>query len=209
MTKRCAGYALFLCATILFNFSLVSGAWAIDVDKVTGTCAACHGKGGASTETDIPIIGGYSEASITDDLKAYKTKDRECRKTKYRSGPKKGKKTDMCEVVKDLSDSDIQQIAQYFAKQKFVRAKQKFDAELAKKGKEIHDINCEKCHSEGGTLASDDAGIPAGQWMPYLKQAFDDYSSGKRPIAKKMKMKMDDLSKADIDALVNYYGSFQ
>jgi len=209
MTKKYIENTLLVCAT-LFGFSLMSGARAIDVDKVTETCAECHGKGGASTETDIPIIGGYSEASITDNLKAYKNKERECPKTKYRAGSKKGKKTDMCEMVQDLNDSDIQQIAQYFAKQKFVRAKQqKFDPELAKKGKEIHDMYCEKCHSEGGTVAGDDSGIPAGQWIPYLKQAFDDYSSAKRPIAKKMKQKMDELNKADIDAVINYYGSFQ
>lgn len=209
MTKNNIENTLLVCAT-LFSFSLMSGALAIDVDKVTETCAECHGKGGASTETDIPIIGGYSEASITDYLKAYKNKDRECPKTKYRAGKNKGKKTDMCEMVKDLNDSDMTQLAQYFAKQKFVRAKQqKFDPGLAKKGKEIHDVSCEKCHSEGGTVASDDAGIPAGQWMPYLKEAFKDYSSGERPIAKKMKLRMDELNKADIDALINYYGSFQ
>jgi len=208
MTNKYAKYALSV-SIALFNFSLVSGAWAIDVDKVAETCAACHGKAGASAETDIPIIGGYSEATITDDLKAYKNKDRECPKTKYRSGSKKGQKTDMCEMVKDFNDSDIKQIAQYFANKKFVRAKQKFDPELAKKGKDIHDMSCEKCHSEGGAVAGDDAGILAGQWMPYLKQAFKDYSSGKRPVAKKMKMKMDELNKADVDALINYYGSFQ
>jgi sulfide dehydrogenase cytochrome subunit len=80
---------------------------------------------------------------------------------------------------------------------------------LAKKGKDVHDMYCEECHSEGGSVAADDAGILAGQWIPYLKQAFADYSSAKRPIPKKMKVKMDELKKTDIDALINYYGSFK
>jgi sulfide dehydrogenase cytochrome subunit len=208
MTKKYIEYTLLLCAG-LFSFSLMSSARAIDVDKVTETCANCHGKNGASTETDIPIIAGYSADTTIGNLNAYKNKDRDCPKTKYRAGSKKGKKTDMCEMVKDLNDSDIKQIAQFFAKQKFVRAKQKSDPALAKNGKDVHDMYCEECHSGGGSVASDDAGILAGQWIPYLKQSFADYSSAKRPIPKKMKVKMDELKKTDIDALINYYGSFQ
>ena len=33
--------------------------------------------------------------------------------------------------------------------------------------------------------------------------------SGKRPMVKKMKPKMEKLDQADIDALINYYGSFK
>jgi len=187
----------------------MSGVWAIDVDKLAVICANCHGKGGASSEPDIPIIGGYSAEFIIGNLTAYKNNERDCTETKYRTTSNKGTKIHMCQLIKGLNDSDIKQIAEYFAKQKFVRAKQKFDPELAKKGKEIHDMYCEKCHSESGSVASDDTGILAGQWMPFLKQAFDDFSSAKRPIAKKMKLKMDEINKADIDALINYYGSFQ
>ena len=55
----------------------------------------------------------------------------------------------------------------------------------------------------------DDAGILAGQWMPYIRHTFEEFSSGKRPIPKKMKPKFDELTKDDVDALVNYYGSFK
>ncbi len=115
----------------------------------------------------------------------------------------------MCKMVKDMDDNEINQVAQFFSKKKFVRAKQKFDPALAAKGKEVHEMYCEKCHSEGGTVSKDDAGMPAGQWMPYLKQAFDEFNTGKRPIAKKMKIKLEELNKDDIDALINYYASFK
>jgi sulfide dehydrogenase cytochrome subunit len=204
--KSYTEYLLLACAGLV-SLSLASNTWAADVGKLTETCASCHGKGGASTESDVPIIGGYSEEFLVNNLKAYKNKERNCPETEYKSGSKKGTKTDMCKMVKDLNDNDIKQLAQYFAKKKFVRAKQKFDPALAAKGKDIHETNCEKCHSEGGTVAKDDAGMPAGQWIPYLKQAFDEFKTGKRPIAKKMKVKMDDLSQDDVNALINYYAS--
>lgn len=208
MTEKYIEYFSLACAA-LFSFFLMSGAWAIDVEKLAETCANCHGKGGASTKSDIPIIGGYSAVSIIGNLTAYKNKERGCAETQSQTESKKGTKTYMCQMVKDLTDSDIKQIAHFFAKKKFVRAKQKFDPELAKRGKEIHDVYCEKCHSEGGAVAGDDSGILAGQWMPYLKQAFDELRSAKRPIPKKMKLRMDEINEADIDALINYYGSFQ
>ncbi len=193
----------------LFSLFLATSAWAADVNKLVENCTHCHGKDGASTESDVPIIGGYSAPFITDSLTAYKKKERPCPETKYRSGDKKGQKTDMCQVAKDLSEADIKQVAQHFAGKKFVRAQQKFDPALAAKGKEIHDRSCDKCHSEGGTLASDDAGITGGQWMPYLKEQFKEFKAGKRPMVKKMKPKIEKLEQADIDALVNYYGSFK
>ena len=208
MKQKTTGLAL-LAGAGLFGLSLASGAWAADVNKLVENCTGCHGKDGASTESDVPIIGGYSAPLISDSLTAYKKKERPCPETKYRSGDKKGQKTDMCQVTKDLSEADIKGLAQHFSGKKFVRAQQKFDPALAKKGKEIHEHTCDKCHSEGGSLASDDAGILAGQWMPYLKEQFKDFKAGKRPMVKKMKPKMEKLEQADIDALLNYYGSFK
>jgi len=207
--KKSSTEHILAASLVILGLSLASNAGAADVKKLTETCANCHGKAGASTEHEIPIIGGYSEEFLVNNLTAYKNKDRACPETEFKSGSNKGKKTDMCKMVKDLGEGDIKQIAQYFSKQKFVRAKQKFDPELAKKGKEVHELYCEKCHSEGGTVSKDDAGMPAGQWTPYLKQAFEEFNTGKRPIAKKMKLKMDELTPSDIDALINYYASFQ
>ena len=208
MKNKHTEYLLLACTAFLSLF-LTANVRAADVNKLVETCTNCHGKGGASSEPEVPIIGGYSVEFLVNNLTAYKNKERACPETQYRTGSKKGTKTDMCKMVKDLSEGDIKQVAQHFSKQKFVRAKQKFDPVLAKKGKEIHDMYCEKCHSEGGTVATDDSGMPAGQWTPYLKQAFDEFNSGKRPIPKKMKLKMDEINKADIDALINYYASFK
>ncbi len=207
MKRKNMGYAL-LAASAFFGLTLASGASA-DAGKLAESCVACHGKDGASTESDVPNIGGYSASYFGDALKAYKAKERPCVETKIRTGDKKGTKTDMCQIVKDMSDADIKALAQSFAGKKFVRTAQKFDAALAKKGKEIHDNTCEKCHSEGASLADDDAGILAGQKMAYLKEQTEFFLGGKRTMPKKMKPKLEGLSKPEIEAVLNYYASMK
>jgi len=202
-------YAL-MASAALFGLSFAAGASAADIDKLAGSCVNCHGKDGASAEADVPYFGGLSAVYFAGAMKAYKTKDRPCIETKIRSGDKKGTKTDMCQLSKDISEADVKQLAKLFSEKKFVRATQKSDAALAKKGKEIHKNNCEKCHSEEGALASDDAGILAGQKMAYLKEQTEFFMAGKRPYAeKKMKQKLEALDKAGVEALVHYYGSIK
>jgi cytochrome subunit of sulfide dehydrogenase len=194
----------------LVGLSLTTGyATAADIAKLEESCANCHGKAGASTESEVPIIGGMSSGYIEYNLSAYKKKERPCPEVKVKSGPNKGKKTDMCEVAKDLSESDIGQVSKFYAAQKFVRAVQTFDPELAKKGKAIHQQNCEKCHANNGTDAGDDAGVLAGQWTPYLKQTFQEYSAGKRYMEKGMKPRIQKLDNDGFEALLNYYASIK
>jgi sulfide dehydrogenase cytochrome subunit len=210
MLKKHSGFSCFnfLYLSILLGLAPVTGALAAGIDNQLKTCSYCHGKDGASTESDVPIIGGYSVEFLVNNLKAYRDKERDCPDTKYRSGPDKGKTTNMCQIAKGLKDAEARQIAVHMSKQKFVRAKQKFDPALAAKGKDIHEMYCEKCHSDGATQAKDDAGMMAGQWIPYLTQALDEFVAGKRPIPKKMKAKLDEISPEDIKALIQFYGSY-
>jgi cytochrome subunit of sulfide dehydrogenase len=182
-------------------------ASASDVAKLVEPCFACHGKNGVSTEADVPSIAGYSEDYFSQSLDMYVTKDRPCVETEYHSGSKKGVKTNMCEIVKDLSESDIQLMGQYFASQKFVRTPQVYDVELAKIGREIHMDQCEECHSKAGSLPSDNAGILGGQKMPYLREQIKFVRDGKRFTSKKMKRLLEQFNDAEIDAVVHYYGS--
>jgi len=208
MLYKATGFSLLVCSA-LFGLSLANGAYAADVAKLVETCASCHGKDGVSTESDVPIIGGYSAPYLSDSLTAYQQKERPCPETKIRAGEKKGTKTDMCKVAKGLSEGDVKEVAKYFSGKKFVRATQKFDPALAMKGKQIHENNCEKCHSESGSVASDDSGILAGQRMSYLDDQFKDYASGKRTAPKKMQPMLKKVDKEGIEALINYYGSFK
>lgn len=198
-------------ASLLLGITLATtaGVWAADVGKLAEGCAHCHGKDGVSSESDVPTIAGFSAAYLDESLTRYKKKERHCPEAKYHSGDKKGQKTDMCNLAKDLSAADIKQLSQHYAGKKFVRAKQKFDPALAKKGAVLHERGCEKCHADNGSSPKDDSGILAGQWIPYLQEAMADFKNGKRPIDKKMKPKIEKLDKADFDALVHYYGSLQ
>jgi cytochrome subunit of sulfide dehydrogenase len=198
-----------LLASGLLGVCFASGVWAADVAKLVGDCANCHGKDGASTDKNVPIIGGDSANYITDTFAKYKNKERPCPEVKYLDGPHKGGPMDMCKVANEMSDDDVKAIAEHFAAKPFVRAKQTVDPALAAKGKAVHEQYCGKCHSDGGSVASDDAGILAGQWMPVIAQQLKEFGAGERPMVKKMKAKFDKLGPADLEALPHYYGSFK
>jgi sulfide dehydrogenase cytochrome subunit len=173
--------------TIIFSVFLMCSA-----EASVNSCLNCHGNG------DVPQINGMSVKYLNAELLKYKNKERIC----IEVIGKDGIKSDMCKTT--ATDTEIAEIS----KTKFVPAKQAFDAALAEKGKAIHKSNCEKCHSENGTLASDDAGILAGQSAGYLRATLKEFSEGKRPIDKKMKAKLEELDNESIEALINFYTSF-
>jgi len=202
------GYAA-LAFIALLGSTLPGAGFAGDLNKLVEPCFSCHGKDGNSTEKDVPGIAGYSEEYLTRTLKRYQNKERPCVETEIRSGSKQGSKTDMCKVAAALSENDIAQIGEFFVGQTFIRAPQVVDAELAKKGKSVHNKSCYTCHGESGSLPGDHAGILAGQKMAYLRQQIKFFKEGKRPINKKMKPKLEALDDGEIEAVINYYGSLQ
>lgn len=189
----------------LVNFE----ASAAGISKLTETCSDCHGKDGASSESDVPIIGGFSAQYIIDSMVAYQDKDRPCPETEYREGDNKGSKTDMCKIAEELSEENIEEIAEFYAGKEFVPAKQAFDQAKAASAARIHEKYCEKCHEEGGSSPDGDSGILAGQWTPYLKSALKAFTSGDREMPERMQPKMEKLSDTDIEALLHYYASLQ
>jgi len=172
-------------------------------------CADCHGKNGASNEPKIPIIGGYSSKYIIETLSAFKKKLRTCAEVSIPNGPKKGTKSDMCKVLADLKDDDIEPLARFLAAQKFVRAKQPFDAVKAQKANAVYKLRCEKCHEENGSSPSEDNGILAGQWSVYLRDQLVGFRTGKRPIDDKMKQRLDKVTPEEEDLLIHFFASQQ
>jgi sulfide dehydrogenase cytochrome subunit len=181
-----------LACSALFGLALATGSGATDLNKLIEPCTECHGKGGAGVE-EMPNIGGFSSVYMRSTLTQYKNRQRPC--------------IIMCEIVKDLSSDDINKVSDYFSTQKFVRAAQKFDPDLAQKGKALHDKYCEMCHSDGGTQANI-SGILAGQKMPYLEEQFKFISEGTRHMPEIMMTSFHQLDKSMRGALINYYGSF-
>ncbi len=196
-------FGVLICGAILLYPS--AGA---ELAETADQCDECHGADGVSTESDVPSIAGISPFIIEEYMLEYRDEARICRESKYRSGDRERPATDMCVVAKDLSEDDITGIAEFYGSKEFVAAVQDFDADKAAVGAKLHKKHCKKCHSDGGSYADDDASILAGQWMPYLKQVFADYVAGDRNMLdEKMKEKTGELSDADTEALIHFYGS--
>jgi sulfide dehydrogenase cytochrome subunit len=193
----------------LISLAVASAALAADGAAVAEQCAACHGKNGASTDPSIPIIGGYSAKYIRESIKNFRTKIRACAEVTVQAGPKKGTKSDMCKVVADLGEADAEAVARYISAQKFVRAKQPFDAAKAERGSSVYKLRCEKCHENNGSSPDEDNGILAGQWTPYLRDQLAGFRAGKRPIDDKMKLRLDKVGKEEEEALLNFFASQQ
>ena len=191
------------------GLALAPAALAADGATIAEQCAACHGKNGASTDSAIPIIGGYSAKYIVESLRNFKKKIRTCAEVRIPDGPKKGTKSDMCKIVADLSDADVEAVAKHLAAQKFVRAKQPFDAAKAQKGSSVYKLRCEKCHENGGASPDEDNGILAGQWTPYLREQLAGFRTGKRPLDDKMKQRLDKVTKEEEELLLHFFASQQ
>jgi len=179
--------------------STVTFAATPSATMLANSCAGCHGTNGSSVGPASPTIAGISVDYFIETMDAYKKDERPS--------------TIMTRIARGYTDEEIKLMAEFFAKQPFVRQPQTFDTRLAKKGKKIHKKYCEKCHEDGGTSSEDDAGILAGQWEPYVRFSMEDFTSGTRTMEKKMKKKMKSLQKdhgdAGVDALIHYYSSFE
>ena len=196
---------LFITATVAF-FSVASAA---DIDATMKGCNDCHGDNGVSQSSDVPTIAGIDAFGIADQLFMYRDEERPCAESEYRQGDTSRAATTMCAIAAELSDDDIEAIGDAYAELDFVPAVQDFDAALAEAGAAVHEKQCDKCHSEGGSNVDDEASILAGQQMDYLVATFADYASGDRPQDMIMKVKIDALSADDVKALINYYASQQ
>jgi cytochrome subunit of sulfide dehydrogenase len=199
----------FLACIVLSGVSFLNPAFAADVLKMVKPCFACHGKGGVSSEAEVPSIAGYSEDYFIYSLELYQKKERPCIDAKYPAGNMKGQRTSMCEIVKGMSEREIEQMSEYFADQEFVRSRQTYDAELAKQGEEIHVNKCDECHSNAGSSPEDNAGFLGGQKMDYLREQIKFVRDGRRFTSKKMRLRLEALGDAELEAVVHYYGSIQ
>lgn len=200
----------FIAGLALVTLSLPAHRSEAEISDLVRECDQCHGTDGISTESDVPIIAGMSAFVIEDYLLTYRDRARPCHETKYRAGDTERPATSMCEIADRLEEDQIPEIAQYYSDKPFVPAEQPFDSAKAEAGASVHRRDCEKCHTDNASNAEDDAGIMAGQWIPYLEQVFADFSSGEREMAEdKMREKFEGLSDAEKDELIHFYGSLQ
>lgn len=190
MSKAVCNFLLAL--LVMFPVVLMAGP---SGQALSFTCAGCHGTDGSSVGPSMPAIAGMDPEVFVDAMKAYRNDERNS--------------TIMNRIAKGYTEEQFKEMGWFFASQKLRLFPQQTDVALAKRGAELHDKHCEKCHENGGRPG--DAGTLSGQWMPYLEYTMDDFISGKREYPRKMKRKVDAAIAEDGDeamkALIHYYSS--
>jgi len=192
--SRALQAALFACG-LAFTAAASAGGGASGA-MLGNTCAGCHGTDGVSAGP-APTIAGMSAPYFTETMQGFRSAEI--------------KSTIMTRIAKGYTDADLDAMAEFFAKKKFVRASQSGDAAAAGRGEKLHDKYCEKCHEDAGANAGDDSGFLAGQHKLYLKYTMNDFMDGGREPGKKMKKKLMKMHKKAGDKgladLVEYYAS--
>jgi sulfide dehydrogenase cytochrome subunit len=175
--------------------SAVAGAQAAppSPQMLSYACAGCHGTNGGSAGPTMPSLAGQSKSAIVDAMK------------KFRSGERPS--TVMGRLAKGYTDAQIDAMGEFFSKQKFHPTTQLVDAKKVKRGGDLQESNCGRCHLDDGKDGKDDTPLMASQWLPYLQMQMEMYLTGKRKMPEKMEEKVKPLSKEDLDALLHFYAS--
>ena len=159
---------------ILTSIFLFLGAGNSDKgqDKVA-VCSACHGSDGNSVVGLWPSLAGQNEKYLTKQLRLVKSGDRVI--------------ASMTGLLDNLEDSDLEDIAAYYASQKnTVGQTDESKVELGRKLYYAGNLEkgvpaCSACHSPRG-LGNAPAAYPllSGQQPEYVAKALKDYRSGAR-----------------------------
>ncbi|KXX63451.1 c-type cytochrome [Marichromatium gracile] len=187
----------------LLALGLVSAAQAGDAtpEMLANACAGCHGTEGNSMGPAAPSISAMDPLVFVDTMEAFKSGDTYS--------------TVMGRIAKGYDTAEFEAMAEYFHAQPYRPAPQDYDAALVDTGAQLHDRFCEKCHAEGGIplVDEEDYNILAGQWMPYLRYAMEDFRADRRELPKKMRSKLEDMlehhGEDGLEALYAFYASQQ
>ena len=141
-------------------------------DKVA-VCSACHGSDGNTVVCLWPSLDGQNEKYLTKQLRLVKSGDRVI--------------ASMTGLLDNLEDSDLEDIAAYYASQKnTVGQTDESKVELGRKLYYAGNLEkgvpaCSACHSPRG-LGNAPAAYPllSGQQPEYVAKALKDYRSGAR-----------------------------
>lgn len=145
-------------------------------ERLSLTCAGCHGTAGAAPGNMIPIIGGQLAGYTAKVLKGFAEDSRPG--------------TVMLNLAKGYTVEEQQQIAEYFAAQPWVNTTNTYDIP--------RDDNltrsCRGCHGKNGEGLGNFPRI-GGQHPEYLLQALQEYQQGTRKDSMMLLVKgMDDVT---------------
>lgn len=180
-------------------------AGAVEPPPTVPLCALCHGEDGPSPFPGVPTIHGLPHGVIENALYKYREGERPCRKSKCTED---GRCPDMsmCDIAGPMSDEEMDALAHWYAEQPFAPHRDSYDAELAARGRELHDRYCEICHTNLGSDPVDDASMLRGQRKVYLRHALEDFQQGRRSVGiDAMDERFRTFSADELDALAEFY----
>jgi len=167
--------------------SVAAQAKAAAGEPLTYDCTTCHGSQGSSQDVEIPNLAGQDVTYLNTVIKAYRDKVRDHGK--------------MHKVVGKLNDSEVEQIATFFAAEKplsmpFTQPEPIYS--LVQK--------CNRCHDLKGANPDFLAPKLRGQHRGYLINALTQYRSGKRGSSAMHRMSAM-YSDATIEGIATYYAA--
>jgi cytochrome c553 len=180
-------------AVALFLF-WSAGAQAADAEAGKAkaqVCAACHGNDGNSPDLAVPSLAGQPAQAIATQL------------FQFREGNRKNPL--MSPMAANLSNADMNNIAEYYSKLKAAPPKHRTAPANAAAGPELaKKFNCSQCHGRE-LLGQQQMPRLAGQNIEYLRAQLKGFKAGTRAdMDGNMTSAAQALSEKDIDALVDY-----
>lgn len=165
-----------------------------DIEILARTCNNCHGVSGVSAGGSMPSIGGLPSAYLSKIMKEWKYDKRDA--------------ATMNRIVKGLTDDEINALAVYFSKKRWVPLPQRASAAAMAKGKQVIFENCEDCHGATGSDPDIDAPKINGQAARYMALELEKYRDGAFEMPhRKMNKIVRKLNGGEIDAVSDYYGA--
>ena len=163
-------------------------------------CAGCHGADGNSMVPGFPKLAGQQKVYLLRELKD------------YRSGKRVSEI--MAPLVSTLSDQDVADLADYYAKQKPAPgvagnpALLSVGKNLYLKGNSNTDVpSCDSCHEEDGSGSGKFPRV-AGQHVDYALDQFRLYATGKRTNGSRvMQAVANRMSEEETRAVAEYMAS--
>lgn len=195
--NRSRFHLLLVCfALLVLPMSVIAAPATVEI------CAECHGVDGMGRDRAIvPVIAGIPAGHIEEAIYAYVDGARRCIRE-----PR------MCETVAALSESEVTELAEYFASLERGSSHEEFNKDLAAEGELLHKQYCSNCHLPPDHEDVGQAvGIPLhGQRSEYLRFAIEAYFAGDRvALVETMAERIQGLQAGDLGALVNYYSSYR
>jgi cytochrome c553 len=161
------------------------------VPAKAAVCAACHGPEGKSTQSAYPILAGQTSRYMVLQLRDFQA----------------GRRTDpvMSPMAADLTREEMQELSDYFAKQKPPPQTFAADPDKAKLGKAKADETlCTMCHL-GGFSGQNEIPRVAGQHYEYIVKQLTAFKARTRTNdAGSMTSVASTLNAQDIENLAHY-----